>query len=126
MKYLVIGAGGTGGCLAAYLAAADKEVHVIARGAHLKAIQDNGLMLETAHRGNFCVPVSAGDMEHYNDSPDVIFLCVKGYSVDDCIPFIRRVAKPNTVVINRPIPNAAKIFARIFIFFNNFILFPSS
>ena len=99
MKYLVIGAGGTGGCLAAYLGAAGKDVHVIARGEHLKAIQDNGLVLETAHRGTFAVPVPASDMDHYEGSPDVIFLCVKGYSTDDCIPFIRRVANKNTVVI---------------------------
>lgn len=107
MKYLVIGAGGTGGCLAAYLGAAGKDVHVIARGEHLKAIQANGLVLETGHRGTFAVPVPASDMEHYNDTPDVIFLCVKGYSTQDCIPFIRRVAKPNTVVI--PILNGFDI-----------------
>lgn len=107
MKYLVIGAGGTGGCLAAYLGAAGKNVHVIARGEHLKAIQTNGIVLETAHRGTFAVPVSASDMEHYNDTPDVIFLCVKGYSTQDCVPFIRRVAGPNTVVI--PILNGFNI-----------------
>lgn len=99
MKYLIIGAGGTGGCLAAYLGAAGKDVHVIARGEHLKAIQKNGLVLETAHRGTFAVPVKAGDMEHYSDTPDVILLCVKGYSVDECIPFIRRAAGAHTVVI---------------------------
>jgi len=111
MKYLVIGAGGTGGCLAAYLGAAGKDVHVIARGAHLKAIQENGLVLETAHRGTFAVPVSASDMEHYTGQPDVIFLCVKGYSIQDCIPFIRRVAKADTVVV--PILNGFDIGASI-------------
>ena len=111
MKYLVIGAGGTGGCLAAYLGAAGKDVHVIARGEHLKAIQDNGLMLETAHKGNFAVPVKASDMEHYTDTPDAILLCVKGYSIQDCIPFVRRVAGAHTVVI--PILNGFDIGASI-------------
>lgn len=111
MNYLVIGAGGTGGCLAAYLGAAGKNVHVIARGAHLKAIQENGLVLETGHRGNFAVPVPASDMEHYEGNPDVILLCVKGYSIDECIPFIRRIAKPDTVVI--PILNGFDIGASI-------------
>lgn len=111
MKYLVIGAGGTGGCLAAYLGAAGKDVHVIARGEHLKAIQNNGLVLETAHRGTFAVPVKASDMEHYTDSPDVIFLCVKGYSIQECIPFICRVAGENTVVV--PILNGFDIGASI-------------
>ena len=37
------------------------------------------------------------DMEHYIDYPDVIFVCVKGYSLD--IPFIRRISKKTTIVI---------------------------
>ena len=32
-------------------------------------------------------------------SPDVIFVCVKGYSITDTIPFIKSVSKPETVVI---------------------------
>jgi 2-dehydropantoate 2-reductase len=107
MKYLVIGAGGTGGCLAAYLGAAGKDVHVIARGEHLKAIQNNGLVLETGHRGTFAVQVKASDMDSYQDTPDVILLCVKGYSTQDCVPFIQRVAGPNTVVV--PILNGFNI-----------------
>ena len=32
-------------------------------------------------------------------SPDVIVVCVKGYSITDAIPFIKSVSKPETVVI---------------------------
>lgn len=39
MKYLVIGAGGTGGSIAANMTQAGKDVTVIARGSHLEAIQ---------------------------------------------------------------------------------------
>lgn len=99
MEYLVIGAGGTGGCLAAYLAAGGKQVTAIARGEHLRAIREKGLVLETVHRGTFAVPVRACTMEEYKGSPDVIFLCVKGYSLEECVPFIRRAARPETVVI---------------------------
>ena len=38
MKYLVIGAGGTGGCIGAYMTRAGKDVTLIARGEHLKAM----------------------------------------------------------------------------------------
>jgi 2-dehydropantoate 2-reductase len=38
-------------------------------------------------------------MEHYEEQPDVIFVCVKGYSLDDTVPFIKRVAKKSTIVI---------------------------
>lgn len=47
MKYLVFGAGGTGGSLAAFLAQGGKDVSLIARGAHLEAIRKNGLVLES-------------------------------------------------------------------------------
>ena len=43
MKICVIGAGAIGGLLAAKLAQAGEEVGVVARGAHLAAIRENGL-----------------------------------------------------------------------------------
>lgn len=100
MKYLIIGAGGTGGCIGAYMTEAKKDVTMIARGAHLQAMQENGLQMETTKKGNYTIcPVKATDMEHYQEQPDIIFVCVKGYSLLGTIPFIRRVAKPETVVI---------------------------
>jgi 2-dehydropantoate 2-reductase len=45
MKICVFGAGAVGGHIAARLAAAGNEVCVIARGAHLKSIQEKGLKL---------------------------------------------------------------------------------
>lgn len=100
MKYLVIGTGGTGGSIGAFMTEAGKDVTVIARGAHLAAIQKYGLKMETSSKGNYTVyPMKSFDMEHYNEKPDVIFNCVKGYSLDDTIPFISRVAHKDTVVI---------------------------
>ncbi|MDD2300657.1 MAG: 2-dehydropantoate 2-reductase [Syntrophomonadaceae bacterium] len=100
MKYLIIGAGGTGGSIGAFMTEAGKDVTVIARGKHLEAIQRNGLKMETSCKGNYTVcPMKAFDMDHYNEQPDVIFNCVKGYSLEDTIPFIKRVAHKDTVVI---------------------------
>ena len=100
MKYLVIGAGGTGGSIGAYMTEAGKDVTLIARGEHLKKMQEHGLKMETTKKGNYTVnPIKATDMEHYNEQPDIIFVCVKGYSLEDTIPFIRRVAKESTIVI---------------------------
>ena len=45
MKICVIGAGAIGGLLAAKLAHAGEDVSVIARGAHLVSIVENGLSL---------------------------------------------------------------------------------
>ena len=46
MNYLIAGTGGVGGSIAAFLALAGKDVTCIARGAHLEAIQTNGLKLK--------------------------------------------------------------------------------
>jgi 2-dehydropantoate 2-reductase len=45
------------------------------------------------------LPIKACDSEHYDEQPDVIFVCVKGYSLAEIVPFIKRVAAKNTVVI---------------------------
>ncbi len=100
MKYLVIGAGGTGGSIGAYMTEAGKDVTLIARGEHLRQMQEHGLRMETTQKGDYTVqPIKASDMEHYEERPDIIFVCVKEYSLEDTIPFIRRVAGPDTIVI---------------------------
>lgn len=98
MKYVVIGAGGTGGAIGGYLAKAGKDVTLIARGAHLQKMLESGLHFETVE-GEFTVPVCACTMDTYQGTPDVVFVCVKGYSLEDTVPFIERIAGPDTVVI---------------------------
>ncbi|MFA6710530.1 MAG: 2-dehydropantoate 2-reductase [Candidatus Methanomethylophilaceae archaeon] len=99
MRYLVIGAGGTGGCIGAYMTEAGKDVTLIARGEHLKKIQSKGLRLENGSEDWTVRSVKACDMAHYTEDPDVIFVCVKSYSLDGAVPFIKRVAGKDTVVI---------------------------
>lgn len=100
MKYAIIGAGGTGGILGFYMTKADRDVTLIARGRHLAAMQEKGLAVEKMWDGTTeTISVKATDMEHYDEQPDVVLVCVKGYSLDDTIPFIQRVAKPSTIVI---------------------------
>ncbi len=99
MKYLTIGAGGTGGCIGAYMTKADKDVTIIARGKQLDAIRGNGLQMDTTALGKFTVHPKITDTEHYNGKPDVIFVCVKEYSLASVLPFIKKVSDNNTVVI---------------------------
>lgn len=100
MKYLIVGAGGTDGVAGYYMTKAGKNVTLIARGAHLKQMQTKGLTLEKMwDQSTETIPVKASDMEHYTEQPDVILVCVKGYSLEDTIPFIQKVAKKDTVVI---------------------------
>ena len=106
LRYMVIGAGGTGAPLGAFLAKNGADVTLIARGAHLAAMQEKGLRFEQSDGETWTVPVKAFDMDGFlaakaqgAPSPDVIFVCVKGYSLDDTIPFIRSAAGEKTVVI---------------------------
>lgn len=100
MKYVIVGTGGTGGCIGGYLAAAGFDVTLIARGQHLKAIKEKGLTIESSDKGTFTVsPVKACTMEEYADKADVIFVCVKYYSINEAIGFVKKAAHSNTVVI---------------------------
>ena len=83
-----------------YMTKAGKDVTLIARGEHLAKMQEKGLTVERMWDGSMeTLPVSATDMEHYRERPDVIFVCVKGYSLAGTIPFIKKAAKKDTVVI---------------------------
>ena len=100
MKFAIMGTGGTGGCLGGYLALAGNDVTFIARGKHLAAIREKGLMIRTNHRGDISITnATACTMEEYDDVPDVLFVCVKYYSLPDAVAFARRVAGCDTLVI---------------------------
>ena len=99
MKYLIVGTGGVGGSIAGFLALAGKEVTCIARGAHLEAIQAHGLRLKSDLKGDQTLRIKACRAEEYNEKADVIFVCVKGYSVGSIIELIRRASHTDTLVI---------------------------
>lgn len=99
MKYLIAGTGGVGGSIAGFLSLAGKEVTCIARGAHLQAIQTKGLRLKSDLKGEHTLPIPATTAEAFEGKADVIFVCVKGYSVSSITELIQRVSHSNTVVI---------------------------
>ena len=99
MNYLIAGTGGVGGSIAAFLALAGKDVTCIARGEHLAAIREHGLLLHSDLKGEHTLRIPACTAEEYQGKADVIFVCVKGYSIDSITDLIRRAAKPDTVVI---------------------------
>ena len=103
MKYIIIGAGGTGGILGFYMTKAGKDVTLIARSAHLEAMQKQGLSVEKMWTDETeTIPVGAESMESYEakgEKADVILVCVKKYSLDSCIPFIQNISHKNTIVV---------------------------
>ena len=103
MKYIIIGAGGTGGILGFYMTKAGKDVTLIARNAHLEAMKKQGLSVQKMWTNETeTIPVSAESMESYEakgEKADVILVCVKKYSLDSCIPFIQNISHKNTIIV---------------------------
>lgn len=100
MKYLIVGTGGVGGCIAGFLALAGNDVTCIARGTHLQAIRENGLKLKSDLKGEHNIPVKVFTAEEYANKADVIFVCVKGYSIDeDIAELIKKAAHEGTIVL---------------------------
>ncbi len=98
-KYLIIGTGGTGGSIGGYMARAGKDVTFIARGEHLKAMQEKGLRIVRPKDEFTIAPVKASELSDFEGKADVIFVCVKGYSLDSIMPDLKRIADEHTVII---------------------------
>jgi 2-dehydropantoate 2-reductase len=103
LKYLIVGTGGTGACIGSFLAKKGHDVTFIARGKHLQAIHEKGLTIKSDRIAPFNLkPVKAMTTEEYiqsNEKPDVIFIAVKGYALEDIIPLLAKISDENTIII---------------------------
>ncbi|HYW64520.1 MAG TPA: 2-dehydropantoate 2-reductase [Bradyrhizobium sp.] len=95
----IVGAGAIGGLLAAKFALAGEDVTVIDQGAHLAAIQKNGLKLEwhdgkvqTARMKAVNKPAEAGKQ-------DIVVLAVKAHFLDQVVRDIDTLLGPETIVL---------------------------
>jgi len=106
MKYLVIGAGGTGGLIGGYLAKKQIDVTLIARGQHLHAIQSKGLTIKTYGEDPVRITNIKAIAENAIGSQkfDVIFVCVKSYNLESILAVLKSAAHQHTIII--PILNS--------------------
>src|ERR1700723_1998711 len=99
MRIAVIGAGGVGGAFGAALAKAGADVTFVARGAHLAAMQENGLRV-FGDRGETLVrPVQATDDPASIGPVDIVLFCVKLWDVQSAGEQIKPLIGPETGVI---------------------------
>jgi 2-dehydropantoate 2-reductase len=77
VKICIFGAGAMGGYLAGFLARSGADVSVVARGAHLKAIQDHGLKVEIADGSSIHVRPRASDDPTTLGPQDAVIVTVK-------------------------------------------------
>lgn len=99
MRFVVFGAGAIGGVLGGRLFERGHEVVLIARGAHLAAIQSRGLTLESpAARVTLDVDAVAGPREVTFREDDVVVLAMKS---QDTVPALDALAAsaPDTTAI---------------------------
>lgn len=82
MRIAIMGAGGVGGYVGARLAESGRDVTFVARGAHLRAMQDHGLRLESPLGDATLRPVRASDDPGAVGPVDLVLLAVKLYDVE--------------------------------------------
>ena len=99
MRIVIHGTGGVGGYFGACLAHAGHEVFFIARGKHLEAIKNNGLLvksclgdfhLESPHTGKVCNP---------DFQPDLVIVGVKSWQLQEAGSQIKKYCTPDTLVL---------------------------
>lgn len=114
MRTAVLGAGGMGGYFGGLLARAGKPVVFIARGRHLRALQQDGLTVHSAQAGSFRCPVEATDDPARVEPVDLLLVCVKTYDLAGAVASARRLIRADTLIL--PVQNgvtAAREIAQI-------------
>jgi 2-dehydropantoate 2-reductase len=100
MRIVIMGAGGLGGYFGARLAAAGNDVAFIARGAHLAAIRDHGLRVESALGNLHLRDVAATDDPRTLAPADVVMIAVKLWDTETAAEAIKPLVRPGTAVVS--------------------------
>ena len=98
MRFAVVGAGAIGAYIGASLARGGADVVLIARGAHLHALQRDGVTV-LSERGDFAAHPEATDDLAAVAGADVVILGLKAYSLPEIAPRIAPLLAPGAAVI---------------------------
>jgi 2-dehydropantoate 2-reductase len=129
-RVCIFGTGGVGGYYGGKIAEAfqldkskTREVYFIARGEHLKAIQQNGVQVKTPDRLIRGTPTKVTDDFGKIPPPDLVLLCVKSYDLICAVESIKTNIQDNAVII--PLLNGVDIYQRIRTLMQIAIVLPS-
>ena len=100
MKIAVMGSGGVGGYYGCLLARQGHDVTFIARGSHLKAIQENGLQVKSIHGDFHILPAKATDNPTEIGPVDLVLFCTKTYATDEAAEQIKPIVGTKTTVMS--------------------------
>jgi len=99
MRFAILGSGAVGGYFGAKLAKAGQDVTFVARGAHLEAIRQYGLQVQSAVLGDFTVQASAESDTARIGAVDVVMVSVKAYDNATALPMLTPLVGPDTAVL---------------------------
>ncbi len=99
MKFLIAGAGAIGAYVGARMAQAGFDVTLFARGPHLRAMQENGVLVKSADGDFTARPRIVGALEEVGPV-DVVFLGVKAHALPQLAPQLKPVLGPDTTVVS--------------------------
>jgi 2-dehydropantoate 2-reductase len=98
VKFAVVGAGAIGAYVGASLSAGGADVTLIARGPHLRAMQEHGVRV-LSPRGDFTAkPQATDDLGAVADA-DAVFLGLKAYSLPEVASRLGEVVQPDAAVV---------------------------
>lgn len=101
MKIAMMGSGGVGGFFGGKLALAGFDVSFIARGAHLAAMRERGLVIENETQGETRLPkVQATDDPTTLGQVDLVILSVKLWDTESAAQLIKPLVGPNTGILS--------------------------
>ena len=94
----VFGAGAIGGLMAAKLEAAGTPVSLVARGPHLAAIQEHGLVLQTGGERIVTHPRAVAHGSEIGPQ-DYLLITLKAHSLEHALPQLAPLIGPHTTII---------------------------
>jgi 2-dehydropantoate 2-reductase len=99
MRIAVYGAGGVGGYFGGRLALAGSDVHFIDRGAHLQALREHGLRVQSV-KGDFTVQVPATDDPAEVGPCDYVLFSVKAFDTEAAAARLEPLLGEGTAVLS--------------------------
>jgi len=99
LRIAIYGSGGVGGYFGARLAAAGNEVHFIARGAHLRAMREHGLKVESGAGDLHLAKPDVHEDPAEIGSVDAVLFAVKLGDVESVAQKLKPLLRERTIVI---------------------------
>ena len=99
MRVAVIGAGAIGGFYGGLLARNGHDVEFLARGEHLRAIQQRGLEVQSSEFGTFVVNSRASDDPAELSQAELVLFAVKTYDLDSVARLASHLLAPDGHVL---------------------------